>query len=108
MRRSILFTMGATACLLAAVSPALPNDKPDKKDDKKEEKKTVYPTALFVFEERGAGAKDMGAKVTDLLFAKLVVKDSLSLVDREDLKKTLGEAELKLSGAVKPADATKV
>ena len=39
--------------------------------------------------------------MSDLLFAKLVVKDSLSLVDREDLKKTLGEAELKLSGARK-------
>ena len=91
-------------------SPAFPDDKPEKKDDKKEEKKAiVYPTALFVFEERGAGAKDMGAKVTDLLFAKLVVKDSLSLVDREDLKKTLGEAELNLSGAVKLGrEATKV
>jgi hypothetical protein len=68
----------------------------------------VYPTALFVFEERGAGAREMGQKVSDLLFAKLVAKDNLTLVDREDLKKTLGEAELNLSGAVKPAEATKV
>jgi len=68
----------------------------------------VYPAALFAFEERGAGAREMGQKVTDLLFARLAAKDNLTLVDREDLKKTLGEAELNLSGAVKAAEATKV
>jgi curli biogenesis system outer membrane secretion channel CsgG len=108
MRRSILFAACA-ALLLGAASPTLSDEKSEKKEGKKDEKKAaVYPTALFVFEERGAGAREMGQKVTDLLFAKLVVKDNLTLVDREDLKKTLGEAELNLSGAVKPAEATKV
>jgi len=102
MRRAILFAAFATAVLLASTSPSY-------SDDKREEKKpTVYPAALFVFEERGAGTREMGAKTTDLLFAKLVAKDGLVLVDREELKKTLAEAELNLSGAVKPAEATKV
>jgi serine/threonine protein kinase len=68
----------------------------------------VYPAALFVFEERGAGAKEMGQKVTDLLFAKLSNEGTLALVDREDLGKTLAEAELNLSGAVKPAEISRV
>jgi TolB-like protein len=68
----------------------------------------VYPAALFVFEERGAGARELGAKVTDLLFAKLAAREGLNLVDRADLQKTLAEAELNLSGVVKPDDATKV
>jgi TolB-like protein len=104
MRRSILFAMCA-ASLLVAASTAFPDDEKPKKAEKKN---VVYPAALFVFEERGAGAKEMGQKVTDLLFAKLAAKDGLNLVDREDLKKTLGEAELNLSGAVKAAEATRV
>lgn len=68
----------------------------------------VTPVALFAFEERGAGARDMGQKVADLLFARLAVKDELSLVERAELKKTLAEAELNLSGAVKAGEATKV
>ena len=64
--------------------------------------------ALFPFEERGFAAKDYGAKVSDLLFAKLVVRPELFLVDRNDLKKTLQELELNLSGVVKAGDATRV
>jgi TolB-like protein len=95
-----------TAFLLAAPALSFGDDKGDKKEEGKP--KPVYPAALFAFEERGAGARDMGRKVVDLLFAKLVVHDGLYLVDREDLKKTLGEAELNLSGAVKASEATKV
>lgn len=68
----------------------------------------VYPTALLPFSERGSGAKDMGAKVTDLLFAKLATKPDIYLVDRGDLNSTLGEQSLNLSGAVNPGEATKV
>ena len=50
----------------------------------------------------------MGGKVTDILFAKLAARDGLNLVDREDLKKTLAEQELSLSGAVKVAEANKI
>src|SRR5947208_2041848 len=68
----------------------------------------VYPAALFPFEERGTGVKDYGPKVTDLLFAKLAGKPELFLVDRADLKKTLQELELNLSGAVKSSEVTRV
>jgi serine/threonine protein kinase/TolB-like protein len=68
----------------------------------------AYPMALFVFEERGSGAKELGSKVTDLLYAELTAKPELILVDRQELKKTLEEQELNLSGAVKAAEATKV
>src|SRR4051812_23084294 len=112
MRRSILLAAFAAATLLLAGSPSFSNaqdeKKDEKKDDKKDKKTPIYPTALFVFEERGSAARDLGQKVVDLLFAKLVVKDGLSLVDREDIKKTLSEAQLNLSGAVKAAEATKV
>jgi TolB-like protein len=44
----------------------------------------------------------------DLLFARLAAKEDLFLVDRADMKKTLDELELNLSGAVKPAEATRI
>jgi TolB-like protein len=68
----------------------------------------VPAVAILAFEERGASVKEFGAKVTDILFAKLVANPALVLVDRDDLKKVLAEQELNLSGAVKPAEATKV
>lgn len=68
----------------------------------------VYPTAIFPFEERGAGVKDCGLKVSDILTARLLVKPELYLVDRQDMKKTLEELELNLSGAVKPDQAVQV
>ena len=82
----------------------------DKKDEKgKEEKeKPVLPVALLGFEERGAGAKELGGKVGDLLFAKLAAKPEFFLVDRADLKKVLDEQSLSLSGAVKSDEAVKV
>ena len=68
----------------------------------------VYPAALFLFEERGSGVRDFGAKVTDLLLVSLAAKDEIVLVDREDLKRTLAEAELNLSGVIKADQATRV
>jgi TolB-like protein len=103
-----------TACTVAlagsSVSPAhaagqeKKDDKNDKKDDKDKEK-AVHPVALLNFEERGA--KDMGAKVADLLFAKLAAKD-VFLVERTDMKKILDEQQLNLTGAVKADEAVKV
>jgi TolB-like protein len=68
----------------------------------------VYPTALFPFAERGSAVKEFGAKVSDILFAKLVAKPELYLVDRAELKKTLEEQALNLSGVVKSGEATQV
>ena len=64
-----------------------------------------YPIAILPFRERGKEVQEMGGQVADLMFAKLVVDPSLFLVDREDLDKTLGEAELNLSGIVNPNEA---
>jgi TolB-like protein len=76
--------------------------------EEKEKASRVYPAALLPFQERGRDSKDQGAKVTDLLFAKLAADPALMLVDREDIKKLLEEQELNLSGLVNPQQATKV
>jgi TolB-like protein len=68
----------------------------------------MYPTAIFPFHERGRGVKDYGAKVSDILFAQLVINPDLILVDREEMNKTLGEHELNLSGMVNSAQAVQV
>jgi TolB-like protein len=105
------------AALVGSLPPsvALGNGQEKKEDKAAEEKKDardkerpVLPMALLAFEERGAGTKDLGAKVTDLLFAKLAAKPDLFLVDRGDIKKILDEQALSLSGAVKADEAAKV
>ncbi|MBU1692359.1 MAG: CsgG/HfaB family protein [Verrucomicrobia bacterium] len=68
----------------------------------------VYPTAILPFQERGAGVKGYGEKVSDLLFAALTVNPNLLLVERAEIEKLLSEHELNLSGMVEPATATKV
>jgi len=69
---------------------------------------SVHPTAIFPFEERGSGAKGAGNKAADILFAQLVADPDIYLVDRADIEKLLQEQELNLSGAVTPAQATRV
>lgn len=68
----------------------------------------VYPAAILAFQERGAGVKDYGQKISDILFAKLIVRPELMLVERAELKSLLEEHELNLSGAVTPGQATQV
>ncbi|MCE9532496.1 MAG: CsgG/HfaB family protein [Planctomycetes bacterium] len=84
-------------------------DAKDKAKDKEEAKvPSVYPLAVLGFEEKGAGAKELGPKVSDLLFAKLAVRPELLLVDRADLKKVFEEQALNASGVVKADEAVKV
>lgn len=66
------------------------------------------PAAILAFQERGTGVKGYGDKVSDLLFASLVARPELWLVERAEIEKLLQEAELNLSGAVSPAQATQV
>ena len=95
--------------LFVLMSPAGYAQEDDAKADVGEETEEFqlveYPIAILPFRERGKEVKEMGGQVADLMFAKLVVDPSLNLVDREDLKKTLEEAELNLSGAVNPKEA---
>jgi len=69
---------------------------------------TVYPAAILPFQERGAEVRGQGQKVTDMLFAELAASPQLYLVDREEMEKLLGEAELNLSGMVRTNEANQV
>lgn len=69
---------------------------------------TVYPLAVFPFQERGKEVADMGGKVTDLLFASLVANDKIYLVEREDLKKVLQELEISAAGLTDPKQSVQV
>src|SRR6266704_958016 len=103
MRRLWRMMFLVTICSLAL--QARGNGQANGKDKEKDKAPEVYPAALFPFEERGAGVRDFGAKVSDILFAKLAVQPDIYLVDRSDLKKILSELELNISGVVKPAEA---
>lgn len=68
-----------------------------------------FPIAILPFKERGKDATDdIGQKVTDLTFSHLVVDPELHLVDREDLKQVIAEAELNLSGLANSDTAIKI
>lgn len=69
---------------------------------------TVYPVAIFPFTERNSRVKGMGNQVSDLLFAGLVENPNLWLVEREEMRKMLDEAELNLSGMVNPNQAIQI
>jgi TolB-like protein len=88
------------------VALAQDQERPAPKEDAKAP--AVYPAALFPFEERGAGVREYGAKVSDLLFARLAVKPDIYLVDRADLRKVQNELALGLSGVVQADKAARV
>jgi len=100
-RIAIAATLSATLLPLAGLAIAQP-------PEAQELQLIEYPIAILPFRERGKEVKEMGGQVADLMFAKLVVDPSLFLVDREDLDKTLGEAELNLSGIVNPNEAVAI
>ena len=77
-------------------------------DAKSDDEPAIYPVAILPFQERGRDAAELGAKVTDLLFAQLIANPDLYLVEREDIKKLFDEQELNLSGLVNPGQATQV
>jgi len=93
-KRWVPFCCAALATLLVASSVAAADK--------------VYPAAILPFQERGDDAKGLGAQVTDLLFANLVVDERMYLVDREDLDKILKELELNRTGLVKSSEAAQV
>lgn len=68
----------------------------------------VYPAAIFAFEERGAGVKDYGQKVSDILFAQLAANPDLMMVDRQEMDKIMKEHELNVSGAVNQSQAVQI
>jgi len=97
----IMICLAALALLIPAYSSAQDKEEKDKAS-------AVQPLAIFPFQERGTEVKGQGAKVTDILFAELIAKKELVLVDREDIKKIVEEQELSLTGLVNPSEANKV
>ncbi len=69
----------------------------------------AHPIALFPFEDRGAGAKEMGIKVFELLYAKLdAQRPTIALVDRKDIEKVMTEQAHNLSAAVDTEQAVRM
>ena len=97
--------MKSTLLALFAVAVCLPAPLEAQEDEKP---RSVYPIAIFSFQERGPGVKGHGQKVADLLFAQLAASPDVLLVERDDLQKTLQELKLTLAGVVKPGEAVQV
>ncbi|MGV3483864.1 MAG: CsgG/HfaB family protein [Planctomycetaceae bacterium] len=98
------FCYGATASLvIVLLSTSVVPAQAKRKDDA-----AIYPIAILPFQERGRDAAELGGKVNDLLFAELIAKPNIYLVEREDVKKLFEEQELNLSGLVNPGQATQV
>src|SRR5882762_10547142 len=64
--------------------------------------------AIFDFETREEGIKDLGPKIANLLNAQLSSNPNLILVERAELEKALGEQELGISGTVSSETAAKI
>lgn len=102
--KTIVLTLYAVAVLTTGTAAVAQEDD----DDGAAELSSVYPIAVFPFQERGKEVQDLGGKVTDLLFANLVENHAFFLVEREDVKKLLDEGEVNLSGLVNPEQASQV
>lgn len=103
MRKQLLPSL-----ILLLVLPVVAQADDKDKKDKAKETPAVNPVAIFPFQERGLEVKGQGSKVSDILFAELVAKPELMLVDREELMKVVDEQSLNLSGLVNAAEANKV
>lgn len=68
----------------------------------------ILTVAIFDFESKDEGIRDLGPKVSTLLNANLSAEPQIITVERAELEKVLGEQELGLSGTVSPDTAAKV
>lgn len=68
----------------------------------------VYPAAVLPFQQRGRDVSERATQVTDLLFAELVTRPELYLVERAELNKILDEQQLSLAGMIDPKSANRV
>jgi hypothetical protein len=68
----------------------------------------VLTVAIFDFDSKDEGARDLGPKVATLLNANLSAEPQIITVERAELEKVLGEQELGLSGTISPDSAAKV
>src|ERR1039457_6763124 len=68
----------------------------------------VLTVAVFDFESKDEGVRDLGPKVATLINVDLSAEPQLITVERAELEKVLGEQELGLSGTVTPDSAARV
>ena len=68
----------------------------------------IHTVAILPFLERGGNTKGMGNQVSDLLFANLVTKPEIVLVEREQLNDVITEQALNVSGLVDSATQTTI
>ena len=68
----------------------------------------AYATAVLPFGASGPELKDVGLEVTSLLYAHLSAEPGVMVVERAELEKVLGEAELGLSGTISPETAARI
>jgi hypothetical protein len=68
----------------------------------------VLTVAVFDFDSKDEGVRDLGAKVATLVNAHLSAEPQIITVERVELEKVLGEHELGLSGTVSSDTSAKV
>jgi len=68
----------------------------------------VLTVAVFDFESKDEGVRDLGPKIATLVNANLSASPDLIMVERAELEKVLGEQEMSLSGTVSAESAAKV
>jgi TolB-like protein len=64
--------------------------------------------AVFDFESKDEGTRDLGPKVAALITANLSAEPDIVMVERADIEKIMGEHELGLSGTVNSESAAKI
>lgn len=68
----------------------------------------AFTLAVFDFASQDRGLESMGVKVAALLRADLMSSEHLEIVDREEMKKTLGEMGLGIAGISDESQAPRV
>ncbi len=68
----------------------------------------VLSVAVFDFDSKDEGARDLGPKVSALISANLSAEPNIITVERAELEKVQSEQELGLSGNISPDTAAKV
>ncbi|WP_437222286.1 CsgG/HfaB family protein [Planctomicrobium sp. SH661] len=96
--KHVFLILLSSACLLHSIDAFAADDAPP----------VIYPVALFTFTERGDEVEGQGRKVSDLLFAKLITREDIYLVERDELQKILQEQELSTAGIVDPASSNRI
>ncbi len=99
---SLVTMLACTTLLAAPAAPAAPAVKPTQAQP------DILSVAVFDFESKDEGVRDLGPKAATMINAALSVEPQLILVERAELDKVLGEQELSLSGTVSADTAAKV